>query len=334
MTLNETQKEDLYAELASGAETGWDYTGRFFKEPLLGGTNNTALAQRTLNVRGTIPICLNSILYKAHVLLANLYSDSNTTAEKSHRTSASNLKAAILDLFWDANKLAFYDFNLTSNARNDVFSVATYYPMWNGIFPDEVLANETAAFGAFSVVNMVLNKFNGTFPTTFLQTGQQWDAPNSWPPHNYIVMNALKNLPSNLSTTAIPNSPSGQSSYALVPQGQLNMAEGDLPGQPIAPGKNASVGIDVSKLNGTVTNGGNATTGETWADALQRRLANRYLTSALCSWHATGGEISGILPRLSDQELNVTGSVGNTGNVRIIFPLHSLCHWLGFKHFD
>ena len=31
--------------------------------------------------------------------------------------------------------------------------------------------------------------------------------------------------------------------------------------------------------------------------------------------HATGGSIPGLLPRLSDQELNVTQSINNTGNV-------------------
>lgn len=75
-----------------------------------------------------------------------------------HRSVASNLRAAILDLFWDSKKLAFYDFNLTSNARNDLWSTATFYPYWNGIFPDEVLSNAQNAFGAFSAINMVLNK--------------------------------------------------------------------------------------------------------------------------------------------------------------------------------
>lgn len=35
------------------------------------------------------------------------------------------------------------------------------------------------------------------------------------------------------------------------------------------------------------------------------------------SRHATGGSIPGILPRLSDQELNVTLSQNNTGNVSL-----------------
>jgi alpha,alpha-trehalase len=32
--LNETEAEALYVELASGAESGWDYTARWMKEPL------------------------------------------------------------------------------------------------------------------------------------------------------------------------------------------------------------------------------------------------------------------------------------------------------------
>ena len=76
---------------------------------------------------------------------------------------------------------------------------------------------------------------------------------------------------------------------------------------------------DINRLNGTVLNGGNATSGEGWAMTLQRELANRYLASAFCSWRATGGSIPGIVPKLSDAELNVTGSVGNNGHVNLGF---------------
>lgn len=71
-------------------------------------------------------------------------------------------------------QLAFYDFNLASNTRNDVFSAATFYPFWSGIVPPEVLASAENAFGAFAAVNLVLNRYNGTLPVTFIETGQQW----------------------------------------------------------------------------------------------------------------------------------------------------------------
>ena len=134
---------------------------------------------------------------------------------------------------------------------------------------------------------MVLRRYNGTYPTTFIESGLQWDAPNAWPPHQYIALQALLGLPENVSSGAIPQSPSGQSAYALVPNGQLGVAENALPGQVVANGKNSSStgsSADINALNGTFVNGGNATTGEGWRDALARGLANRYYTSALCSW--------------------------------------------------
>ncbi|KAI0365322.1 glycoside hydrolase [Pilatotrama ljubarskyi] len=319
--LTEQQRADLYAELASGAETGWDYSSRWMAQPLAGGSNNTNPALRTLNVRKTIPVCLNSILYKAHSLLADLYDaqNENSSAAQAHRSTAATFRAGILDLLWDPSKLAFYDFNLTSNARNSIYTAATFYPLWNGIIPDEVLSSSEKAFGTFAALNMVLNRYNGTLPVTFIETGQQWDAPNAWPPHQYIALEALRALPSNVTSGALPTPDSGKSTFDLIPSGQIGVDEAALPGQPISgSGVNATKsgpGADINKLNGTVINGGNATSGEGWAAALQRELANRYVASVLCSWHATGGEIPNLLPRLSDQELNVTQSVNNTGNM-------------------
>ncbi|KAK2465281.1 hypothetical protein APHAL10511_002635 [Amanita phalloides] len=313
--LNETEEAALYAELASGAETGWDYSSRWFYDGF------GAQGLRSLNVRSTIPVDLNSILYKNHILLAGLYGSSNHTAASGHKSAAAALREGILDLFWDQTKLAFYDFNLRTNARNTVFSTATFYPLWSGILPPEVVGSSNAAFGFFSTVNMVMNRYNGTFPVTFNVSGQQWDAPNSWPPHQYIILQALRALPSNVTGGSVPTPSSGQSSYSLIPSGQLNVQESDLPGQPIyIAGKshNASLtgsAADVNSLIGTVINGGNATTGEGWASILQREVANRYFTSAFCSWYATGGSIPGVLPRLSDAALNVTLSVNNTGNM-------------------
>ncbi|PFH54014.1 glycoside hydrolase family 37 protein [Amanita thiersii Skay4041] len=314
-TLNDTQKANLYAELASAAETGWDFSTRWFD-------NSTGMSGlRSLNVRSTIAIDLNSILYKNHILMTSLYGPSNRTAADRHRDAAASLKDGIIDLLWDAKKLAFYDFDLGSMSRNSIFTAATFYPVWSGIFPNELLADRNNAFGYFSSLNLVMNRYNGTFPATFVDSGLQWDAPNTWPPHQYIVLQALRNLPSNITSGPLPMPSNNQSTFSLVPAGQLNLQESDLPGQPVFAGgtaKNATTtgsGADINKLNGTVVNGGNSTDGEDWGRILERELANRYFTSAFCSWYATGGSIQGVLPRLSDPELNVTQSVNNVGNM-------------------
>jgi alpha,alpha-trehalase len=52
--LNLTQRSDLYAELASGAESGWDYTTRWL--------DNGSGDLKTLHLRSLIAVDLNSIL--------------------------------------------------------------------------------------------------------------------------------------------------------------------------------------------------------------------------------------------------------------------------------
>ena len=89
---------------------------------------------------------------------------------------------------------------------------------------------------------------------------------------------------------SIPNPPSNQSTFALIPKGQLGLNETDLPGQPVRSGPsviNATTSgpaADINAGNGTVTNGGSAVSGENWSLGLQRMLANRYFVSCLCSW--------------------------------------------------
>jgi hypothetical protein len=155
------------------------------------------------------------------------------------------------------------------------------------------------------------------------------DAPNCWSPHIYIILQALRALPSNISSGALPSPSGNQSTFDLIPAGQMGLTESQLPGQPIRTGNNATTTgakADINKLNGTVFNGGKATNGEAWAMTLQRELANRYFASAFCSWRATGGSIPGVVSKVSDAELNVTGSIGNTGHVSLFF-------WCGFVFF-
>jgi alpha,alpha-trehalase len=78
---------------------------------------------------------------KSNLILADIYSSgshANNTAAGQHAATAASIRTGILDLFWDPSKLAFYDFNLTSNSRNS-FLAATFYPFWAGIISDELI---------------------------------------------------------------------------------------------------------------------------------------------------------------------------------------------------
>ena len=117
--------------------------------------------------------------------------------------TTSNLRTGILDLFWGSKKLASYHYNLASNVHNDFYSPTAFYSFWVGITPPDVFIDQSKASNEFATINLVLNRYNGTFPSSFVETGLQWDMPNSWPPDQYIALEAPRNLPSNLTTNAI-----------------------------------------------------------------------------------------------------------------------------------
>lgn len=311
--LDEAAQGELYGELASGAETGWDYSSRWCKQPLLNVSDNDP-ALRTLNVKGVVPVELNSLLAGDHALLAGLYelyansSDANstialnaTTQAAYHRNISIDLSDAVLDIHYDFDKAWFYDFNLTANTRSDLFTMAGTYPLWQNITPSQIQNNETEALAFASGLRYLLGKYAG-LPSvaTLLNTGLNWDFPNAWPPHAYTsikTFEALGRLYPNASTTA--NLTVG---YADVRAGQLGLNESAIPAQD-------------SSLIGNQSLETQEAQGKPWPLGLSIEYANRYMQAAFCTWYSTGGEISGLLNQLPLSQLNASGTytAGTTG---------------------
>lgn len=66
--LNETEKEKLYIELASGAESGWDYSVRWATERIIDLEEQFPIL-RKLGVVATIPVDLTSLMRGNHALV-------------------------------------------------------------------------------------------------------------------------------------------------------------------------------------------------------------------------------------------------------------------------
>ncbi|KAL7422476.1 hypothetical protein Q5752_003124 [Cryptotrichosporon argae] len=321
--LNESARADLYAELASGAETGWDYSARWARVPVINVSDNYP-ALRTLNTRAIVPVDLNALLAGNHALLAKLYttyadSAANATTATANATSgtpangseytaqieyhtalAANYSAAVLDLMWDADRAYFYDFNTSANARSDLYTPAGLWPLWQNITPPGLAGNETKALEIVSGTRYLLGRYAG-IPTvaTLLYTGLNWDFPNSWPPHVYTTIMAFEQIGRLVNTTVLTNL---TLDYAGVAPGQLGLNETDLQPQPASTVGNTSLQTAEAQ-------------GKPWDLALGIEIANRYMSSAFCSWYSTGGEIDGLLTQLPLSDLNSTGTytAGQTG---------------------
>ncbi|OCF57627.1 alpha,alpha-trehalase [Kwoniella mangroviensis CBS 10435] len=331
--LNESAKAELYSELATGAESGWDYSSRWCKQPVQNVSDNNP-ALRTLNVKAIIPVDLLSLLSGDHLLLANLYdlysnttgssipitsnstqtgnstdivrtnstgtsssgnsSSSNPSPAFYHRQQAQSFSDAVLDLCWDPEKARFYDFNTTSNSRSNVYSPAGSWPLWQNITPNELANNESEALRFVSGARFLLGKYSG-IPSvaSLLYTGLNWDFPNSWPPHLHTTIKAFETLGRHHPNATVLSNLTIP--FSQVASGQLGLQESELQPQPQSTIGNVSLQTQEAQ-------------GKPWPLALSIEYANRYLGAAFCSWYSTGGAIEGLLTQLPLSELNATGT--------------------------
>ncbi|WVN86234.1 uncharacterized protein L203_101395 [Cryptococcus depauperatus CBS 7841] len=322
-SLNESQQADLYAELATGAESGWDYTLRWCDQRIINVTDNNP-ALRTLKIRSIVPVDLLSLLAGDHALLANLYqvyhnnsgngnnssnsslaqrnggsSGGNDTTSKVayHQQMAQQFTDSILDLCWDSEKSWFYDFNMTSYTRSDFYHPGGAWPLWQNITPSEIVNNETAALSIVSGYRYLLGHYSGVPSVSSLYySGLNWDFPNSWPNHLYTTIKAFETL-----GRVVPNASALHNltvPFSQVASFQLGLNESNLPPQPSSTIGNVSVMTD-------------STADKAWPLALSIEFANRYLQTAFCSWYSTGGQIDGLLQQLPLNDLNATGTYHN-----------------------
>ncbi|KAI8636219.1 trehalase [Parasitella parasitica] len=261
----DAEKLQMYADIAAGAESGWDYSSRWTKNkaPAANQTESYEML-RTINTASIVPVELNSLLWHTetklsqwHVLFGNKTKD-HKSKSKYYTKQAKTRLSAMEHLMWNQQDHAFYDFNLTSNAQSIQFTPASLFPMWVGALPEKILKNRTQVAKLYDETENALRKYPGILTTSYYNTTMQWDWPNGWPPLSFVAMEGMLRI-----------------------DDLLNREERF---------KNGTVKYKGPKLN---------TTRGTPISTLARVLAERYAASAYCGWINTGGSIPGILEKLN-----------------------------------
>lgn len=172
---NESSKnESIYRDIRAAAESGWDFSSRWFLD------ENSLTTIQTTNI---IPIDLNCLLYHQEVILSKMYDNEKSTYYKN---AAERRKEKIMEVFWNENSGFFFDYDFTQDKNTSTYSLAALYPLFFNIV-DTAIAQKVAV-----VLEQNFLKAGGLV-TTLYNTGQQWDYPNGWPPLQWIGYKALKN---------------------------------------------------------------------------------------------------------------------------------------------
>ncbi len=154
-------------------ESGWDMTSQF------GG--------RCLDF---LPVDLNTCLYKYETDLAEIYHMlGKKHKERSYIEQALKRKKAMLQLMWDEKRGFFFDYDYVSKRRSKFYAIDGFYPLWARMVSKERAQKMRR--------NLKLFEYKGGLTST-QKTGlskefRQWDHPNGWANHQWIVIRGLLN---------------------------------------------------------------------------------------------------------------------------------------------
>jgi alpha,alpha-trehalase len=166
----------VYRDLRATAESGWDFSSRWF------GDNQTLATVRTTSI---IPVDLNSLLFHLETTIAR-----GCSATRDFRCVAQFIGYAarraegINHYLWNGH--GYYgDYDWQLGKSRDNRTPAMLYPLMAGVaWPDR-------AWKTAQTVQNVLLKQGGLATSTY-STTQQWDAPNGWAPLHWIAIQGLK----------------------------------------------------------------------------------------------------------------------------------------------
>ncbi|MEO6734140.1 MAG: alpha,alpha-trehalase TreA [Ferruginibacter sp.] len=178
----DTRKAEVNTHLRSSAESGWDFSSRWFAD----GQNI-----QSIQTTDIIPVDLNCLLYALEMNIAKAKNLSGLqSAGDVYLQKANKRKAAILKYCWNGQTNFFHDYNAVAQSQTEDITEAGLFPLFVKI------ATPAQATGVEATTRKSLLK-DGGIVTTTKNTGQQWDAPNGWAPLQWISVIGLKNYGKN-----------------------------------------------------------------------------------------------------------------------------------------
>ena len=167
----------LYRDIRAGAESGWDFSSRWFED---GKSKSTIVTTEIL------PVDLNSLMFGLEKAISDACAktgDSVCAADFAAR--AKRRQDAINHLFWSDQDGYYVDYRWTRRQQIPRLSAATLYPLYvnaaGGLQADDV---------ARAVRKGLLRP--GGLVTTPVNTGEQWDSPNGWAPLQWIAVEGFR----------------------------------------------------------------------------------------------------------------------------------------------
>ncbi|XP_047117343.1 trehalase-like [Schistocerca piceifrons] len=177
-------RENIYHQIKSGAESGWDFSGRWFIKDKTNAGNLSNIQTQYI-----IPVDLNAFVYWNAEILCKFHSIlHNHKKAQYYCTKAKEWLDAVTEVFWHDDVGIWLDYDISNNVRREYFYPSNVAPLWTGCYKKERISIDKII--AYLKDNKI-DRYPGGVPTSLDYTGEQWDYPNAWPPLQGIIIQGL-----------------------------------------------------------------------------------------------------------------------------------------------
>ncbi|GAB2300252.1 hypothetical protein Dimus_034288 [Dionaea muscipula] len=182
---NVADRANLYRELASTAESGWDFSSRWMR-------NSSDLT--TLATTSILPVDLNAFLLKMELdiaCLAKVVGEKHI--EESFLEASRARKEAFNSVFWNEEMGQWLDCWIscsptskgTWHHNRNVFA-SNFIPLWIELLhSDHKIEKAMKSFEASGLLHPA------GIATSLTNSGQQWDFPNGWAPVQHMIIEGM-----------------------------------------------------------------------------------------------------------------------------------------------
>ncbi|KAM7280789.1 hypothetical protein ACFE04_007923 [Oxalis oulophora] len=189
---NASEKKRFYREVASSAESGWDFSTRWMR--------NTS-EFTTLSTTSVLPVDLNAYVLKMELditFLAKAIGDH--TLAKKFLIASELRKHAFNSIFWNEMMGQWLDYWIdhdntckgkskrwnASNQNHNLYA-SNFIPLWIELFNSDTLLVEkvTESLQTSGLVQ------EAGIATSLKRSGEQWDFPNGWAPLQHMIVEGL-----------------------------------------------------------------------------------------------------------------------------------------------
>jgi alpha,alpha-trehalase len=170
-------KIEMYKHLRAGAESGIDFSSRWFADH-----KNIV----TIETTDIVPVDLNCLMYHMERTIAKAKQiNGDEAGAKTFREKAAIRSSLIDKYFWNEKMTYFTDYQFKKQTQLDNITPAGLYPFcFINEKPDYMSLLGQKVSG---VLQSRLLK-DGGFLTSTYNTGEQWDAPNGWAPLEWMMI--------------------------------------------------------------------------------------------------------------------------------------------------